>query len=51
MREVAIENVEKATELRRTKLTFEKKVTVFFSRYLCIRKDYIKGEVIAFASR
>ena len=47
-REVAIENVEKTTKLRRTKLTSEKEIIVFLSRHLCIREDCIKGGVIAF---
>ena len=50
-REVAIENVEKATELRRTKLTSEKKIIILLSRHLRTRGDCIEDEIIAFASR
>ena len=50
-REIAVENVEEVTKLRRTKLTSEKKIIVLFSRHLCIREDCIKDEVIASASR
>ena len=50
-REIAIENVEKTIKLRRAKLTSEKKIIIFFSRHLRIRKNCIKNEVIAFASR
>ena len=50
LREVAIENVDKTTKLCRTKLISEKKIIVFFSRHLRIRKDCIKGEIIAFTS-
>ena len=50
-REVAIENVEKTTKLRRTKLTSEKEIIVFFSYHLRIRENCIKDEIIAFTSR
>ena len=50
-REIVIENVNEIIKLRRTKLTFKKKIIVFLSRHLCIRKNYIKNKVTAFASR
>ena len=50
-REVAIESVEKMIKLRRTKLTFKKKIIVLFSCYLCIQEDCIKDEITAFTSR
>ena len=49
--EVAIENVEKTTELCRAKLTFEKKIIIFLLRHLHIQKNYIENEIIVFASR
>ena len=49
-REVAIENVEETTKLRRAKLTFKKKTIIFLLRHLHIRENCIKGEIIAFAS-
>ena len=49
-REIVIKNVEKMTKLCQTKLTFEKKTTVLFSRHLRIRKNCIKNEIIVFAS-
>ena len=51
LREIAIKNVEKMTELRRAKLTSEKKIIVFLLHHLHIREDCIKDEVTAFASQ
>ena len=50
-RKVAIENVKKTIKLRRAKLTSEKKIIIFLLHHLCIQKNYIKDEIIVFASR
>ena len=50
-REIAVENVEKMTELRRARLTFKKKIIIFFLCHLRTRENCIKNEVIAFALR
>ena len=51
LREIVIENVEKAIKLRRARLTSEKKIIVFLSRHLRTREDCIEDEIIASASR
>ena len=45
-REVAIENVEKMTELRRTRLTFKKKLLYFFHVIYVFEKITLKTELL-----
>ena len=46
MCEIAVENVEKTTKLRRAKLTFKKKIIIFFSRHLYIKKVILKAKLL-----
>ena len=46
-----IEVVKKAQKLHRAKITYEKKIAIFLSRYLRIKESCIKNEIIAFALR